>query len=48
MRSDSYIKVVLTIIAVCQVIGAIRTVPPIPVFQQAAAHESGPVMPVRQ
>jgi hypothetical protein len=48
MRSDRYIKVVLTIIAVCQLIGAIRTVPPIPVFQQAMAHESGPATPMRQ
>jgi hypothetical protein len=48
MRSDRYIKVVLTIIAICQLIGAIRTVPPIPVFQQAMAHEDGPTAPVRQ
>jgi hypothetical protein len=48
MRSDHYIKVVLTVIAVCQVIAAIRTVPPIPVFQQAMAHEAGPATPARQ
>jgi hypothetical protein len=43
--SDRYIKIALTIIAICQVIGAIRTVPPIPVIQQAMAHDSRPVMP---
>jgi hypothetical protein len=40
VQSDRYIKIVLTIIAVCQLIGAIRTVPPIPVIQQAMAHGS--------
>jgi hypothetical protein len=44
VQSDRYIKIVLTIIAVCQLIGALRTVPPIPVIQQAMAHASTPAM----
>jgi hypothetical protein len=45
VQSDRYIKIVLTIIAVCQLIGAIRTVPPIPIIQQAMAHGSNPITP---
>jgi len=42
VQSDRYIRAVLTIIAVCQLIGAIRTLPPIPIIQPAMAHGTNP------
>jgi hypothetical protein len=44
MQTDRYTKIVLTVIAVCQIIGVIRTVPPIPIIQQAMAHTLSPAM----